>query len=999
MSKNSAFLRTVFLGGAALGAMTLAAGSAWGQTPQQPTPRPTTTPAPDQTTPPPAAQEEAPDRVVITGSRIARDQFTSASPIVVITAETAALQGMVDTADILQNNPVANGSSQINGQFGAFVTDGGPGTRTVSLRGLGAQRSLVLLNGRRLGGAGTGGTTGAVDLNTIPDAIVQRYEILKDGASSIYGSDAVAGVVNVITRNSVTKPEINFSLSDPFDTGGSSFSLDGAYGLNFDNGSITMAAAWQHREPLRAADRAFTRCLEDYVFNQTTGERADIINIRPGDPEGFKCRNITQNDVQVLGSPVGGNGNNIVYVQAGPGEQNGLLPGLRPRLTTAGGNADIDLWHPGVLRQEILIGYDLYSAFATADFDVGFGNIYGELLMNRRESQVNGVSNIAPQVDQSNPFNPYPTVAGTSTVGAATAFIIRPTQRNQTVDYISAVAGLKGDLPFGNWTYDVYASYTRSDADYDVTVIDARKFESKNNPLSLTRTTINGAGQIICTYNNTSSCPVINFLSPRLLDGNYTPEEFDWLYDVDAGTTTYDQMLVSGTVTGDLFELPAGPVGLAVGFEYRDISLDDSPGPISQGGFSLNSSAAGHTVGSDKISEVYAEIEVPILRGIPMIEELTASISGRMFDYDTAGSDSVYKVGLNWQLTPSIRVRGTTGTSYRAPALYELFLANQTGFLAQTSVDPCINWGISTDPEIRTNCAAAGIPDNYGGGGSGVTVVTGGGLGVLTPETSEAKTLGVVFTPTFLDISIALDYFEITIDNEVARFGAASIASACYNAPNYPNGFCSLLTRPVNAANSQYAITEIRDSYININNQETTGLDLNVRYQHEFDFGDLVVEAAATWTFKEVVELFQSGGTFTTNDYNGSTGDPDFTGTLRFGLTRGDFTYNWFSNFIGHASNNELFGTDPLLNYTNNTNVAQLVRQKRETEATLTHDVSVRYRNDDWSLTVGIANLFDEEPPAVSTGFGFSRTGTVPITASQYDFLGRRYFINVSKSF
>jgi iron complex outermembrane receptor protein len=256
----------------------------------------------------------------------------------------------------------------------------------------------------------------------------------------------------------------------------------------------------------------------------------------------------------------------------------------------------------------------------------------------------------------------------------------------------------------------------------------------------------------------------------------------------------------------------------------------------------------------------------------------------------------------------------------------------------------------------------------------------------------------VVFTPTFIDLSIALDYFEIEIKDEVAQFGAAAIVGACYNSPNFPNGFCDLLTRPVNAANQQYGITTIRNNYINLNSQTTRGLDLTARYEHEFNFGDLLVELGATWTFEDEIKLFQAGGTFNTNDFNGSTGDPDFTANSRFALTRGDFTYNWFMNFIGHASNNELFGTNPLLNYTNNTG-ATVVRQKRETEATLTHDVSVRYRNDDWSLTVGIANLFDEEPPSVSTGFGFSRTGTIPITASQYDLLGRRYFVSLGKRF
>jgi iron complex outermembrane receptor protein len=996
---NRATLRKLSLCTVAMGSLTLGVGTAWAQTPA---PAPQQEPV-EQTTP---TQETAPagqeNRITVTGSRIVRDAFTSSSPIVIITSEASALQGQIDTADILQGNSIASGSTQINGQLGGFLVEGGPGVRTVALRGLGSQRTLVLLNGRRLGGAGTTGTTGAVDLNVLPDSIVQRFEILKDGASSIYGSDAVAGVVNVITRNSVDRPELNLSLNEPFDTGGSSWAIDGAFGLNFDNGSITVSGSWQHREELDAGERAGTYCAQDYLFLQGSGERADIINTRPGDPAGFKCRGITNNIIQVLGNPPGGNGNNIVYVQGSP--TTGPFPGLRPRTLEAGGVADLDLFHPLELKQNVLDDADLYSLFATADFDFGPVNFFSEVLLNRRESEIDGVSNYAPLIDQDNPFNPFPTAATpTSTVGAARAFIIRPFNTTASVDYLSAVAGLRGDFGssgwLSSWSWETYASFNRSDGEYSRLVVDARNAESKDNPLRDVRTFVNAQGQIVCQrISNGAACPVINYLNSNIIQGNFTQTEFDFIFKKDPGTTTYDQVLVSGTVTGDLFELPAGDVGAAFGLEYRNIKLDDQPGPISQGGFALNSTAAGRTKGEDTIFEVFGELEVPLLRGLPFVEELTGNVSGRWFDYDSYGSDAVYKVGVNWQVNPLFRLRSTYGTSYRAPALFELFLANQTGF-ASALIDPCIRWGESSDPEIRANCAAIGIPMDFQGGTLGPTVISGGGFGVLEPETSDSLTVGLVLTPTQLDLSIAIDYFEIEVLDEISRFGAASIAGACYNAAQFPNGFCNLLTRnPASAPVNANAIVQIRDSFININNQRNEGLDVNIRYEHEFDFGQLLVEGQGTWTFADVIDLFQGGGVFVSDDFNGTIGDPDFTAGTRVSFERGDWTYNWFMDYVQRTSNDELFGNAPTGTFTNNSGLVNIFR-KRYAETTIYHDFSVRYRNDDWSVIVGINNFFDEEPPAISSGAGSSRVGIYPVFGTQYDLLGRTGFIQVGRQF
>ena len=196
-------------------------------------------------------EEKKVEKVVVTGSRLRKSEFTSSSPIQVITREETTLEGLNDTSSILQGSTLAAGSQQINNTFGGFVTQGGPGANTLSLRGLGAQRTLILINGRRIAPAGTRGQTGQADLNTIPDSMVERYEILKDGGSTVYGSDAVAGVVNIITKQNYDGLNFTGFSSQPFETGGAEYQVTGTWGETFERGHFMMTGEYFRRDPLR----------------------------------------------------------------------------------------------------------------------------------------------------------------------------------------------------------------------------------------------------------------------------------------------------------------------------------------------------------------------------------------------------------------------------------------------------------------------------------------------------------------------------------------------------------------------------------------------------------------------------------------------------------------------------------------------------------------------------------------------------------------------------
>lgn len=921
------------------------------------------TPAPTQTEAQEDEQDEAQtlDTVKVTGSLISRQGFDTINPVQIITADTSRTTGQLDTTSILQTSNVAAGSTQISNQFSGFVVEGGNGVQTLSLRGLGANRTLILLDGRRPGPAGTRGQVGAFDLNVIPSVILQRVELLKDGAGSIYGSDAVAGVVNLITRKNLDRTEISVETDLPQEDGGASWSVSAATGFNFDNGSVV--AAFQHwdQQSLKIGDRDFLDCPQDLVrdANGNLIDRQDRSVLAGTSLAG--CNNLYHNTV-IAGSRR--------WIPSPDGVTVGPIPGYRPRgnANASGGNP---AFYEDVLNAEFMNQADIYasqertSLFASADFSLGEIDWNGQFLYTNRQTE-------------SRRFRQFFPVISGAPFGTAFAQPVMPFRSNQDIDvdyyYLSSsfTGGFGAESSWG-WRFDT--TYSRSDGDYTVLSIDT----DRTGDLFQDR---DGGG-----------APV-NYLDPRYLSG----EAIDGLEAAigvrHTGNTVYTQFVAQAIVNGELFELPGGTAAAAFGAEFRRIAIDDNPSDIERNGGLWGQSSATGTEGKDYINEIFGEIDLPVLGGLPGIEQLTFNASARLFKYDTvADSDYVWKVGMGWQIIPQLRLRATNGTSYRAPGLYELFLGDQTGFLGQLGIDPCIDWANATNPNIRANCAAAGIPDNYQGAGASATIISGGGFGVLKPETSKSFTTGLVFTPGFANLSASLDYFRIEVNDEIGQLNATTIVGSCYALPVFPNNFCNLFTRADASAVNPYNILEVRDSYININKQLVRGYDLNVTWEGEFSFGKLAIESQFTKTIEDIELLFNSSEAsgFETNDQNGLISSPKLVGNIRTAYTRGDFTYTWGMRYVDETENFNF--VTPAAYFGNAGPVYDNVAESR-----LYHSLSVFYRSPDWDLLVGIDNVFDRDPPKVSTGTA-TRYGTTPAFATQYDWFGRSLFARFNYRF
>jgi len=950
----------------------------------------------------PAESEARQEKIVVTGSLLARDNFASASPIQVITAEVATLEGLVDTAALLQGSSLASGSTQLNNTFQNFVTNGGIGAQTIDLRGCGDTRTLVLVDGKRPGPAGTRGSIAALDLNVLPQSIISRVEILKDGASTIYGSDAVCGVVNIITRDSVDSLELNFDISKPFDSGGEQYSISGAYGFQLgDSADFTISAEYRLSEQLDTSERDYLDCARDYVRSEDGTGLIDRLNfsaqgVRPTQ----NCSNLYYNTAidaftgeRLIPSPDGISG------ATGTGA---FIPGYRPRVGT-GYTADGAAYFEDILDAPFLDNRDFIprneniSIFGTADIDLGGIAWDSELLFSRRETSVEGWRQFFPLVGSGSLCGfcgyiddpTYDNAAG----GLMQIVAPFPTVDDIQLDYYYASSSLSGGFSPGvldGWSWKIDGSYSRGEGSYGGNEILLSKSGDWNYDGVAD---IDGDGVA-----DTIAPPSIDFLSPDILSGAAVNDLVAAVGGYQTGNTVYEQTTFTGVLAGEVFELPAGPIGLGFGVEYREFSIDDQPGVLTQGGDIWGSSTAGPTKGTNNVSEVFAEVNVPLFKGAPLAEDVEFSGSVRAFDYDIGGSDSIYKVGLNWQITPVIRARTSYGTSYRAPALFELFLEDQTGFQTQTVIDPCINWADTTNPNIRANCAAAGIPDNYTGTGSSALVITSGGGELLEPETGDTFTAGIIWTPTFADLNIAVDYYEIEIQDQITSLSAAQIVGGCYGTTAYPNDFCSLFERnPGTATVGAYNVDNIQAPTLNVDSQSQSGIDLEVRYTNEFNFGTLIFDGSVNWAFERYINVFGSDfvSGISDNDFNGTIGYPSVVGDASVRLDRGDWTYTWFTSFIGRQDDNRYFSAD----YNDPQAYFALTGlYKVYTEAQWTHGLSARWEGDTWSITGGINNIFDEHPPQVSDIVQTS-AGNTPVSATGYDFRGRRAFVSVSKKF
>jgi outer membrane receptor protein involved in Fe transport len=965
--------------------------------------------------------ESTAEEVVVTGSRIRRTNFDSAAPVEIITSERAALAGLVSTEEILRGSTAASGE-QINDAFQGFLLDGGPGAQQVSLRGLGAQRTLVLVNGRRWSPSGVQGSTNSVDLSAIPSSLIQRAEILKDGASSVYGADAVAGVINVITKEAFDGFQINYSGFTTQHADGTQNVIDATWGRVGERGAFSIGAQYSKREQVVVADRDWSRCPidpritdqdNDGVYDNrapVTGEplcfgfiyglassQLGFLRYEPGavpgattnqyyDPRvngSFGVSGYTRLPVRGLSrvSPVPGPGSatlNALWDNDGAYYTDERNPTVQMMVT------------PSVLKSVTSFGnYDL-------DLFGGSSQAYYEAYYNNRDTRSNsGYRQFFPFVNPVtfdgralHPYNPFAapfnargllSFAGFQPV--MPSYNIQNPETRVEVERYNIFAGLKGDLTTA-WNYDFTVGYGHSKGTYAAQQWLDDRVEAAVNGIVVNPTTgaVTCAPAVLAQF---PTCVPANLTTAdAMLRGILPKNVVDFISKDTLGTTVYKGKSASLYLDGPLFTLPAGKVQAVLGAEWREESIDDVPDIEAQNNNFWGFSTAGITRGKDTVTEAFFELETPIVRDLPYAKDITLNVSARWSDYDSYGSDTTYRGSLQYVVNPTLSFRATVGTSFRPPDLYEQFLGDQIGFVSNLG-DPCNNFGGGSlrpgDP-VYDNCVAQGLPLDYRATTSIPSIV--GGASDLAAETSKSKTFGVVFKPGDLGVSMAVDYFDITINDTVASPSVGYILAECYGTRGFTSPFCTRVG-PRSNPGSQLAFVDA--SYVNIGEQNSVGVDTNIVYDMDTESGRFTLDMTATYLIEQNQELFGQ-----VSRLAGRWGFPRWSAEAQARYNWRDYTVAWSVDYIGESK--ELPVVDP-----GTTNIDRIFR----TPNYLSHAVSLRYAADDWELIGTVRNVFDKDPPFVSGGQGAEGASRVlnTLPGIGYDLLGRSFTVRFAKRF
>ena len=1030
------------------------------------------------------------EEVVVTGSRLKRDTYSSISPLQVITGQVSREIGQIDPSTILQESTAAAGA-QVDITFTGLVLDSGPGHSAINLRGFGGQRTLVLVNGRRLGPAGVEGAPVSPDLYMIPSALVQQYEILLDGASSVYGSDAIAGVANVILRRDFDGFEFEAYSQIPEEGGGEQNTLSATWGYNGDRGFVGVGVDYTQAASVARDDRPWTAgCDQHHEIDQAG-------NIRNVDLEYSELYGMKQTPCKIgfgrrAWDPNVGFGS-IYYT---PGTSNTTIPNLSEATLW---DLVLDLNEDGVPDVDFTdfnvngaLGHgDLYperervSTFAYGEYTFpGAMNItpYFELLHNRRQHEgYSPGSGLSMEVPANNPYNPcnpngldgvdcglaYDSVLFNPAfaAGFAAAYGATPAQycaiprfaricrgaigpssleaqisvandRDRVSTEISQLrfaGGITGDLPqlnigsLENWSFDL--SLIVSDAS-------GESFRSGINEENLTHSLATSVvdpvtGAVTCG-NGSDGCVPINLFAPSVYAGLVdnqlaTQAEWDYLFAARTFDTKYKQTLLNYYMTGDMFSLPAGTALGGIGFELRRDEIDSIPNNVARDGLLYGYFSDRGAIGGKDTNEFIAELELPLVANKPAITELTVNLSTRYTKDDYYPGSWTYSGKFAYRPVDSLLLRGTVGTSYRAPNLHENFMLGQSGFRNRT-YDPCVvpedalnpltgyNAALDDrDEHILENCRAGGIdPTTLGIVDStqtseiySVEVYGVGSLG-LEEEKSESWTAGLSWEEPFfeaIDISIGATYYEISLRDEVIRLHIQTSIDDCYEDVEGDSAFCGNILRE-DLGGGAFGLIEFGDEiFLNSDSLKTRGVDVNLAFDWPTQFFSRAVDISADLNFNRKFEFEQIfldpiTGAEDREDYVGEFGYPEWEGLAIARADVGNWRFTWSTRYLGSVAQDPA-GVDDWSDVFNNSSTCLgppndiYCRDVGFADAYYRHDASIFYRGDIWTIGGGVRNVFNTWPPQVdSDEVGIVRNNT-PIGRG-YDVQGRTVFLNVS---
>ncbi|WP_325058535.1 TonB-dependent receptor domain-containing protein [Sphingomonas sp. EC-HK361] len=1038
------------------------------------------------------------DEIVITGSRIRTPNAESVSPVTSVTGAELTQTARISVGDALNDLPqlrtTLGSQNSITGSLGLR------GITALDLRGLGTTRTLTLVNGRREVAADIINNRAIVDTSAFPSDLIERVDVLTGGASSVYGSDAVAGVVNFILKDNYDGLALHAQsgVTIPWgDAGTQLVSVVG--GKNFDEGrgNIAINAEYAHQSRYYASGRPDYRSANGFVITGT--DPAGSVNGSDGIPDRLYFRDIRSTTISLGGqlgfrygnaaAPCGLDSNPNTAARSAftcaflfqPGgsltSQTGQRVGVGPNGSFIGGNGytgregQLLTLSPDVQRYAVtaLGHYDFSPAF-TPFFEAryvktkAFGSSSGPFFSqgqtlgdgvaitgfsdysysntNQTGTNVNPVNREGIRLD--NPYlsaaargtitsqltaainsgvNPNTgtayaaTAAGTTARNAALAQVAAGTfrfslRRNWldlgirdefiTRETFKLVGGIRGDFN-DDWHYELSTNYGEHDETNEI-----RSNINRQRYLLAIDTTRNAAGQIVCRSQidsryagvdrggnpaqlaaDIAACVPINPFG----EGSVSDAARQYLTVNSLASGKATQFVANGFVSGDLsqlFDLPGGPIGFSLGGEYRRETLRYDLDKFTQSGYAFYNAIPSFRAPSFEVKEAFAEVNLPIVKDLPLLRELTLTGSGRVSDYKgSVGTVYTYQVGGRYKPINDLMFRGDYAKSVRSPYLGDLYATTSQNFATVT--DPCSARNLANGTTYRVaNCNAAGRPSTYDYVYSASLEIKSGGNPNLQAETSKSLTLGAVYSPSYIPgLVVSGDFYDITVDNVISAVSAQNILNLCYDSPTLNNPFCGLFQRAGSSGGPRgeeaFRVLEgsLLQSSANFAKLKARGVDVNVQYNHRFGFGTLALRGDYTHViqrdnytnpldpkFKDVV--------------TGELGDPQDLFNINADLKIDKVTFGYGFRWIGRQylntfeDYNSVNGLPP-----QNTDYAQIVQYPITTYS----DVRVGYDlTDRFSLQLGVNNIGNTIPP-----FGLVGSGGGAI----YDSRGRFGYISV----
>lgn len=935
----------------------------------------------------PAFAEEAEndsnvERIEVTGSRIARTELSQPTPVVSLESEQLAQFGNVDLGTILAELPAISATSTL---VGNNDRNDNAGVSSANLRSLGASRTLVLVNGKRHV-AGTPGSA-QVDLTTIPASLIQRVEIVTGGASAVYGSDAVSGVVNVILKKDFEGFEFDASVGNSLEGVGTKdhkFSLLAGADIADGRGNVTFFANYERTREVMAPQLRQNSNWASVVNPEDTGENDGI-------PDRFYVQNVMSEYYGPTGT-IRDSGGIWTFKEDGtPVRQpvreysnNGAF-GSFPN----GCEYCLDLesyknYVPGVER--VVLG-STFNFDITEDvrFFSDFKFVTSEVSQQFQPSfRSNTVINVADNAFLDEDLRQSLLAEGRTTVGLNKFFDeLGNRAADNTRDLYRFVAGFDGGFTLSetDFQYEFFYVYgeTRNDRK---TVNDL----IKGNYLAAIDSVIDPeTGKAVCRSQlesaqgdgykdpatvNPSQCVAYN---PFGL-GQASQEARDFISGDVTREDKITQQVIGATLITDsseFFELPAGPVDVVFGWEYREETSETITDSFAKAGF-LTTAATPDSYGEYDVTEYFVEVNLPLLEGKPFVEELSLDGAYRGADYSHSGNTDAWKVGFFYAPTDQLKIRGTFGEAVRAPNIGEAFSPQSPGFA--TINDPCDINNIGDDEHRKANCAALGIPAGFDANDSASVDVISGGNPNLVPEESTSKTLGLVWTPEFVDdLSITLDYYDIEIEDAISYISAQKVLNNCVDAAGGPDaGYCSQVDRDP----STHDVKLVRSGYLNSASFNTRGLEFQARYGMELYGGDLNFYLVGNKLLELEYFEFQNRPDEIDDD-KGEVGNPEIQFRLTTTYSRDDWTATWTTRYV---DNSALYDVSPEGDTPEDIHPHSIGTM-------ITHDLNGTYDvTDSISLRAGVRNIFDKLPPGYTSD---------PI----YDLVGRRFYAGVNFAF